>query len=210
MSISLVIIDSIKTIEENVNSAIADLANDIIGKNINKISQSIKSLIPSWINAQPEIQSLLSNDPRSLAGQFGITGGTLGIVSSIINAVVDSTEIKLLKYTKNLKGGLEIGFQPSNFVNLLSLGEGHTIYQGGDLHWLDWLLKRGDSIIVTNYQYNPRTGLGRSGLGNMIPGGSFRIPPQFSGTENDNFITRSFIGQTQEKQIAQILQDIFK
>lgn len=210
MTISLVITDSINTIEENINKAIAELANDLISRNISRISQSVKSLIPSWINAQPEIQSLLSSDPRSLAGQFGITGSAISVVSAITNAVVDSTEVKLLKYTRNLKGGLEIGFQPSNFINLLSLSEGHTIYQGGDLHWLDWLLKRGDAIIVTNYQYNPRTGLGRSGLGNMIPGGSFRVPPQFSGTESDNFITRSFIGQTQENQISQILQDIFK
>lgn len=210
MSISIQLTDSIKTIESNVNRAIADLANEIINKNISKISQSVKNLIPSWINAQPEIQSLLSNVPGSLAGQFGIQGSTLGIVSAITNSVVDSTKIKFVRYSVNLRGGLELKFQPSNFVNLLGLSEGHTIYQGGDLHWLDWLLKRGDAIIVTNYQYNPKTGLGRSGLGNMVPGGFFRVPPQFSGTENNNFITRAFVGTTQEKQISKILESLFK
>lgn len=209
MTISIQLIDSIQKIEKDVNKAIAELANDIIGRNITKISNSIKSLIPSWINSQPEIQSLLSNDPNSLAGQFGITSNLFTIVSSIINSVVETTDVRLIRYKSTLSGGLQINVQPYNFINLLSLPEGHTTYQGGDLHWLDWLLKRGDNIIVFNYQYNPRTGLGRSGLGNMIPGGSFRVPPQFSGTEDDNFITRAFTGDTQNKQISEILQDLF-
>jgi hypothetical protein len=210
MSISLQITDSVKQIEQRVNKAIADLANELLSNNLPSIHGSIKSLIPSWINSQPEIGSLLSSDPMSLAGQFGIKDSTLNIVNSIINSVVNATEIKLIRYSSSLRGGLEINFQPANFSNLLSLSEGHSIYNGGDLHWLDWLLKRGDSIIVMNYQYNPKTGLGRSGLGNMVPGNSFRVPPQFSGTENDNFITRAFLGQDQEKQIAKILQDVLE
>ena len=78
------------------------------------------------------------------------------------------------------------------------------------MHWLDWLLKRGDSIIVVNYQYNPQTGIGRSKLGNMVDGGSFRIPPQFSGTIDDNFITRSFSGPTQEQQLTKLFKDILE
>lgn len=210
MSIGLQITDSIKTIEKNINKAVADLANDIITKNIGKITQSVKNLIPAWITSQPEIQSLLSSDPSSLAGQFGIPGGTQSIVNSIVHSVMNSTEVKFVKYTANLTGGLELGFQPSNFANLLSLPDGHTTYSGGDLHWLDWLLKRGDTTIIANFQYNPRTGLGRSGLGNMISGGFFRIPPQFSGTDSNNFITRAFIGVNQEKQIMSILEKVLQ
>jgi hypothetical protein len=116
----------------------------------------------------------------------------------------------MVKFDNKLKGGIEVNFQPSNFVNLLSLSEGHIVFNGGDLHWLDWLLKRGDNIIVVNYQYNPESGLGRSGLGNMIPGGAFRIPPEYSGTDDDNFVTRALIGTQQEKQISKIFQDILK
>lgn len=206
MTLSIVITDSDKKIEQNINAAIADAINDRILRNIGSLTNSTKALIPSWILAQPEIISLQSSDTFSLAGQFGIQGSVSPIINNIVQSVVDSTEINFVKYSKNLKGGLELRFQPSNFSNLLSLPDGHTRYQGGDLHWLDWLLKRGDNIIVVNYQYNPQTGLGRSGLGNMIGGGSFRVPPQFSGTESDNFITRSFIGSVQEQQISDIMQ----
>ncbi|NBP04213.1 MAG: hypothetical protein EBU90_29815, partial [Proteobacteria bacterium] len=179
MSISIRLLETEKQIQKSINAAIADHINGIISREQNRILNQIKALIPSWIEIQPEIVSLRSSSPASLVGQFGISGDTGSIVDSIINSVVDATSIKFVKYSANLKGGLEIQFQPVTFSNLLGLNSGHTIFQGGDLHWLDWLLLRGDNVIVTNYQYNPSTGLGRSGLGNMIGGGVFRVSPEF-------------------------------
>ena len=69
---------------------------------------------------------------------------------------------------------------------------------------MDWLLNQGDRIIVVNYSYNPQLGIGRSRLGNMVESGSFRVPPQFSGTPDDNFITRALIGRNQESEISRI------
>jgi hypothetical protein len=206
MNISLKLIDTINTVEKNVNIAISKAINDKINSNIGTIKDRAKNLIRGWVFIQPEIQSLLSSGSDSLVGYFGITRNSNEIVEAIISSIVESTEVKLIKYNSNLSGGLEIRFQPSSFVNLLALSEGHTLYSGGDLHWLEWLLKRGDRIIVANYQYNPITGFGRSGLGIMMPGGAFRVPPQFSGTEDNNFITRALIGKTQEKQISQLIQ----
>jgi hypothetical protein len=208
MSLSIQLTDSISDITKNINAAIAEEVNNILNKNTNILINGIKSLIPNWIRSQPEIISLLSKDPTSLAGYFGIFNDVDSIVNNIILSVIDSAGIKFVPYDNKLRGGLELYFQPDNFINLLSLPQGHTVYQGGDLHWLDWLLKRGDTIIVMNYQYNPQTGLGRSGLGNMIGGGSFRIPPQFSGTKDDNFITRALLGPTQEQEIAKLFDKI--
>lgn len=207
MSISIVITDSEAQITKNINAAIATYINDTLSKNLNNIINKVKLLIPNWIMSQPEIASLSSSDSLSLAGQFGLVNGA-NVGQAIANSVAQSTYIKFVKYSNNLKGGLELQFQQADFNNLLSLREGHTVYQGGDLHWLDWLLKRGDAIIVSNFQYNPATGLGRSGLGNMIGGGSFRVPPQFSGTPDNNFITRALVGPAQEQQITDILQKI--
>lgn len=210
MSISIKLLDSVNDIQKNIDKAIVDLVNDSISRNLSKIFTDVKSLIPSWIKVQPEIISLSSTEPTSLAGQFGIRGRADNIVNNIVDSVVNATEIKFIKYNSKFIGGLELNFQPKDFGNLLSLQYGHTIYPGGDLHWLDWLLKRGDSIIVVNYQYNPQTGLGRSGLGNMKPGGAFRVPPQFSGTVENNFITRAFVGDYQEGQIINIIQKVLK
>jgi hypothetical protein len=206
--ITLKLTDSIDVIERNINKSIAKIANEKINKNQAKLLSRIKQLAGSWIISQPEILSLSSSSPESLSGQFGIPSGLIqSIIYAIINALKNSISSKFIPYNDKLSGGIEIYFQPKNFINLLSLPEGHIIYNGGDLHWLDWLLKRGDNIIVANYRYNPQSGIGRSGLGIMIPGNSFRVPPQFSGTEDDNFITRALIGPQQEKQISTLLQE---
>jgi hypothetical protein len=104
--------------------------------------------------------------------------------------------------------GISVYIQPSSFQNILSLGSGHVVYAKGDLHWLDWLIRMGDTIIVADYDYNPNTGRGRSGLGNMKKGGSFRVPPEFSGTLENNFITRALIGSEQEEIIAKIFKEV--
>lgn len=210
MSLSITLLESVGEISKNINQAIADYINDRIKKNTNTLINKSKNLIPSWIKSQPEIVSLLSKDSSSLAGHFGISGDTSSIIDTIVSHVANSIGVKFIPYNEKLVGGLELYFQPNNFANLLSLPQGHTVYRDGDLHWLDWLLMRGDQIIVANYQYNPKTGLGRSGLGNMIAGNSFRVPPQFSGTKDDNFITRALIGPTQEKEITKIFSEILQ
>lgn len=207
MSITLKLLESVDQIESNILSALSDQFNASMKSKKNRMLQEIKTLIPSWISSQPEMQSLLSNDPSSLIGQFGITSSPISIVNAIVSSVVNSTNIVIIPYDKKLKGGgIELNIQPDNFSNLLGLSQGHSVYQDGDLHWLDWLLNRGDETIVVGYQYNPQTGLGRSKLGNMKNGGFFRVPPEFSGTEQNNFITRALIGSNQEKQISKIFE----
>lgn len=203
--ITITLSDSIQIIERRVNSSIARLVNQkILNKQVS-IKSKIINLVSNWVYGQPEIISLISSSPGSLAGQFGLT--TRVGIDEIISAIRNSVDIRFNPFNDRLIGGLDINIQPANFSNILNLAAGHVRYSGGDLHWLDWLLKRGDTVIVTNYSYNPQTGLGRSGLGNMIPGGFFRVPPQFSGTEDNNFITRALIGSSQEKQISQILRE---
>ena len=209
MSITLKLLESVGQIESNILSALSVQFNASMKSKKNKILQDIKTLIPFWISSQPEMQSLLSSDPLSLVGQFGITISPTAIVSAIVSSVVNSANNLIIPYDKKLNGGgIELNIQPDNFANLLGLPQGHSVYQDGNLHWLDWLLNRGDEIIVAGYQYNPQTGIGRSKLGNMKTGGSFRVPPEFSGTEQNNFITRALVGSNQEKQISKIFETI--
>lgn len=207
--ITLKLLDSVAEIEKKVNAAIADLANTKIGNSRTEILQKCQSLISGWILSQPEIISLNSSSPDSLAGQFGlIPGQAASVTNSIVNAVKDSITVKIAQFNTKLQGGITVEFQPTNFLNILSIPQGHTSISGGDLHWMDWLLKRGDNIIIVNYQYDPKSGVGRSGLGHMISGGAFRVPPQFSGTDTNNFITRALIGQAQESAIAAIFRNV--
>lgn len=209
MTISLRLVDSENQIRQNIYGAIAEELNSRLSSRSREISSKVRQLIPLWIKSQPEMLSLMSSSTLSLKGQFGIQEETTIIVNTIANAVTNSTTVSMRQYDNKLKkGGLELNVQPIDFSNLLSLSDGHTVYEGGDLHWLSWLLTRGDETIIVGYEYNPQTGLGRSKLGNMITGQSFRVPPQFSGTIKDNFITRALSGKEQELAITKIFQQV--
>jgi len=77
--------------------------------------------------------------------------------------------------------------------------------KGESLPWIEWLLKRGDDIIISDYHV-VEGDHGRTGMATMKPGGNYkvsRVNPSFSGTEDDNFVTRALDGK--EMEIANIL-----
>jgi hypothetical protein len=81
------------------------------------------------------------------------------------------------------------------------------------IDWLDWLLTRGQQQIISGYRvsYNS-VWPSRSGGGLMVKSRkkSFSIDQKPSGTINDNFITRAFLGPKShpmvEKMIGQIVE----
>ena len=198
------ILDSVSSVEKKVNLAISEEINKRIRKNLVKLKPEVQSFIGDSIINQPEMVSLVGG---YLRGAFGLVTPELA-VNSIIRSVRNSVYVDFRKYDDKLRGGLTVNVQPSDLASLLSLPEGHVIYSKGDLHWLRWLLEYGDTIIVANYDYNPQTGLGRSSLGNMKEGTGFRVPPEFSGTLTNNFITRALTDSQQEKRIYNILKRV--
>lgn len=208
--LTIKLLDSNNQIEDKIKAAFSEEINSIIQKNIQTLLEQSKNLAVNWISKQPELLSLSAKTVGSLKGQFGIRDGQdLSATFDIVNAVKESVSIKFVKYNKKLTGGgLEINFQPSDFTNLLGLQSGHVIYEGGDLHWLSWLLTEGSRAIIVGYYYDPETGVGRSGLGTMSAGGFFRVPPEFAGTRQNNFVTRALVGKYQESQLLNVFKSI--
>jgi len=65
-------------------------------------------------------------------------------------------------------------------------------------------------MIIVNYHYYPESGVGRSNKGFMKKTGTFRVPPQFSGTVDNNFITRALTGPVQQKELNREITNIMK
>tara|TARA_R100000008_G_scaffold41113_2_gene23673 strand:- start:8305 stop:8946 length:642 start_codon:yes stop_codon:yes gene_type:complete len=205
-NISIKLLDTDVAIRKKIYESIAEQLNKSISKNKAKATTLLKSKVSKWVSRQPEIRSLRSNGGiGSLAAHFGLTPTQADIATeSIISAVVDSLQVKIKPINRRLKGTIEFNFQETNFLNLLSINSGHVVTEkGADLHWLDWLITRGDTIIITGYSYigGPT---GRSGGGEMNIGGAWRVPPEFSGTPTNNFITRAFEGT--QKEIEEVLK----
>lgn len=208
--ITVKIKESDRQIERSINKALAEHLNKRIRSKKSFLVGKIKRAVENWVLGQPEIRSLLSDGvPNSLSSQFGLpVGSSKSAVNSIVSAVADSTEIQVSKLNQKLQGTIEFRFQPSSFANLLSLSSGIvTTEKGVNLKWLEWLLLEGDRIVVVGYRYQPSED-GRAGGGTMLSGSGFRVPPQFSGTSDDNFITRAFSGRSSE--LTQLISGIFR
>lgn len=149
----------------------------------------------------PEILALSSGG--ALKADFGLTQDPTGpIISSIINTV--SIRFRRVRNVSGrFEGGFTITMQPDDYSNLLTLPIANQAIDGGSLPWLKWLLTFGDTIIIANYgvEYGP---FGRTGLARMKEKiGPFKVRSQYSGTIDDNFITRALA--TDQSRIEQAL-----
>jgi len=209
MSISLELTETVSAIEKKIKKALAQDFNKLIIKNKNKVTTQMQNSAALWVSEQPELQSLTEEGVEgSLNSVFGLyPNHGDSAVAAILAAAKYAVSVEILPMNYNLKGYVKFKFQPSTFLNYLGLNEGHVFTGSADLHWMDWLINQGDTVIVEGYDYFYDNGGGRSGGGIMNEGGAFRVPPEFSGTPINNFITRAFGGR--EKAIESIMMGLF-
>ena len=206
MTITLELIEPFPALEGRIYRALAAKINKRIKSKARRASSILKGHVQNWMMESKEINSLLSQGiPYSLNATFGLFPGRAeGAVDAIVSAISDAITIEFKPISsRTLEGSVIFRFQPTDFAELLGLPQGHQVTEKGtDLHWLEWLLIKGDLVIVRGYLYQPSNS-GRSGGGTMDIGGAFRVPPQHSGTADNNFITRAFFGR--DKELARIL-----
>lgn len=202
-------VETNSSFKSKVYSAISIQLNKLLFRKRGAIVRDIRALIPVWVRSQPEMVELANRSGiGSLAAQFGLVYGTgPEAVDAIVNAITDSVALDITKVDKKtLRGGIKVRFMTATFAELLGIKEGFVrTEEGEDLHWLKWLLLDGFKAVVTGYHFQFKRA-GRSGGGYMRKGGTWRVPPQFAGTEKDNFVTRALTGKKQEQDIAEVFK----
>ena len=137
-----------------------------------------------------------------VVGEFGLENYKQKI-DAIIEAWVQSYKLKLRKgHGNTIKGGFTINMVRSNYFEVLKLPQAkqratstvHITKKSQKLmHWLNWLLLRGEEKFITGYDVVFRVGAGRTGLAVMVKGKrgrSWGVPVGIAGTRDDNFVTR--------------------
>lgn len=195
MNIQLKILDTDAQINTKILTAIIAYLQPIF----DKIQLSAQKLLPTVVKqalfAEPEYVSLLSGQLRS---ELGVPDA-----DSRINRLFDawSTNINLRKSPLSAKagrlsGGFSLDIIKSDFSDILSLPESVIVddTSGSSIPWLRWLLLEGNKILVRNYTVqignNPRS---RTGSAIMVSSQkiNWRVPAQFAGTINNNWVTRA-------------------
>jgi|TARA_R110000824_G_scaffold60935_3_gene162675 hypothetical protein len=194
------IIESDRQISQKINNALAKELDRSMRKNSAKLKTRLQNIISSALWSSPEISSLSSG---TLMADFGLTSDpSSAIVSSILSSVV--VDVKRVKSSAlSIDGGIILAIQPIDYSNLFSLSVSEQVIDGGSIPWLKWLLTLGDTIIIANFgvKYGP---FGRTGKAHMTQTSRpFKVNSLFSGTADNNFITRALSNSS-----AQIKQAI--
>ena len=195
--VSIKLIESEKEIRGKINKALAREFDNKLKKIKSSILSRLKPIIANALFSSPEIISLQSGVLRF---DFGLTADP---GPQIVGAVVNSLELIVERSTGNangITGGFTIHLQPTDYANLLSLPVAMQALEiEARIPWLEWLLTAGDTIIVGHFGIEYGAGLGRSGGAHMVPLsraplGPYKVNSAFSGTINNNFITRALSG----------------
>lgn len=205
MSISIKLLESNREIQKKIFDTIFEEIDRKLRKNKAKAEAKIKLMIPGWIAEQPEVDSILAEGMLgSLNAQLGFGAGTsIRHIEAIKNGIVNSIYAEI-DFKKNLTGGITFYIQPIDFSNLLGSPWAFIATESAPLSWLNWLLIQGSRTIIVDYEYKPDFA-GRSGGGIMIGGSVWRIPPQFAGTVDNNFITRAL--QNRDKELQSVMEE---
>lgn len=210
LRLSVDLLDSESQITSKILQA---LLPDVVSY-FNKAQEKLVNIIPnilieSIIN-QPEYSALLSG---SLQYEFGLPDPSSRL-SEILETIRNGYIVKYKPVTvksSELSGGIKIEMIKKDFSDLLSLGSASfTTEKGDQLNWLKWLLVEGDSVIVSDhiFIFGPSR-YSRTGYGIMkqFGGGFWRVPPEYAGNIQNNWITRAVESASSqiEKEIEKLL-----
>lgn len=167
----------------------------------------IGEIIEQAVMASPEAASLQGGD---LQGELGVQN-PIRAIRAIIEALKRSIIVTPAPFVSDgagLRGGPTISVMPSSMKDLLSLPEASFLSNGYVVAWLDWLLTKGDQVVIADWHFWPGDfAESRTGLGIMEPTKSWRVPSEFSGTSTGNWLIRAI--RTIRQEFKQIVHEEF-
>lgn len=192
------------TIRRKIINAIAEQLQPAVAKAIPKVRSQFQNLIYDTLTKTTEYRSLTQHG--QLQKHFGLDNPVQRL-EGVIGRWLEGMEVKntLRKHNKFIAGGIKVNMFQADFGDVTGLPEAQVMTEKGELlPWLDWLLTFGDQTIIVGYRVMPSRPSARrfskrwsrTGLSIMVSSGkrppTWRVPPEFSGTANNNWITRAF------------------
>lgn len=187
-------------VEGSTNSLANDMLKHIVS-DIEKyfsaafdtLRQDLSGLIVDAIRNTEEYRSLLDGQLKAEFGLPDSESRVENIIKFLENTHFEYSSI--LVSNGQLKGKFSLNLIKSDFSDILTLPDAiFRTEKGTNLEWLRWLLLEGDTTIIKDYEValgpypNSRTGM--AVMQNSISG-KWSVPPQFSGTITNNWLTRA-------------------
>jgi hypothetical protein len=155
----------------------------------------IRDKIKQFLENSSEVEQLKSNKD-SIRYSLGVLPEEVNeTVVSIISRISQDIFFQISKEKDSIV--LKIGMIKEGYLDILGISSSYFISSGRSknlIPWLAWLLLEGDQVIFDEYRVKyVNSKESRTGGAVMVRKGSFRIPPQLSGTAESNFITKALV-----------------
>lgn len=209
MRIQFKILEKNREIEKRILDALLPEIANLMKNASRSITKNIKDIVVTAIQNSPEYLSLMSG---SLKAEFGIPDPEQRL-TELLNIWIKNINISFSPpkvSNSRIKSSFKLEFIRSDLSDVLGSDVGIVVdnLSGKSVYWLEWLSLAGDKSILKDYTivYGPNR-RSRTGLAVMRPlsGGRWKVPPEFSGTVNNNWITRAIdsVSDQIEKAIEQ-------
>ena len=212
-TIGLTVISKHDTIVKDALKAIRLELTDRFKGMEKELTQRVRDHVIAAISNSPEWISLKTGVLREEIGlaEDSKLGELLQIWERGVNVIAKPVRRK----GSGLVGGFKIMAIQGDFEDVL--GDAAATYnteKGQVIPWLEWLLKKGDAIIIRDYSIDltlPQ--YSRTGGAIMVKStgrkSGWHVPTDFSGTIQSNFVTRAIdeVLPSIEKDIIKIIQD---
>lgn len=207
MKFSIDLLESDGDISKLILSNLKDQINKSINKALPSIEKDIKIIVKEALISEPEYSSLKAGTLRAELGIANVSD-----VDNVIDAMVDTLTIDnkpLSVRSSGISGGFILTMIKSDDISGIIYSDSANVIdneRGYSLPWLEWLLLKGNEVLVQNYSVNyTNSSRSRSGMALMIESDqNWRVPAAFAGKLNDNWTTRAI--SKIESQIIKIIQ----
>jgi hypothetical protein len=194
MNLSLKILETNQIIQKEILQALLPQVDIYMTRIMGNLKEKLPPIVSKAITNRPEYMSLVSGRLRL---ELGIPDASTK-VSQLIQIWISNIQYTYKK--PQISGGaIKSSFSASLIKNDFSdvtnteAGSVQDNIRGYSLPWLEWLLLDGNRTIVPNQSVviGPNNS-SRTGMAIMreSPGG-WKVPAEFTGTINDNWITRA-------------------
>lgn len=200
--------------DKKLKTAIQDEINQALIAGRAECEDRIKVLVGYEFARSPEAVSMIAG---KLKAEFGFGDGA-SFVEPIIQWIVSRIKVFVSPYrfisTGRPGGGYRIKlavFDLDMITRLPTASYLNDVNYFRDIEWLRWLLSFGSTVIIKTfeieYNFNASEHVSRSGRAIMVPGRGWRVPSEFAGTIDNNWITQTF--DVMEPNILQIMENSF-
>jgi len=202
-------------VERKIFRELDKILNKSMLKSAKELTPVVQGIVKKFLLESEELKALSSGD---LMGEFGIKSFTAATVAQQIALNVSQTvQVNPISVSlRSKRGGLSLKVQPNDLQNVLSIPNGSYTYYSRrykkdvTINWLDWFLTKGDAVIVAKFHFEESGGAGRSGRGSMQKGSSWRVRPEYSGTIDNNAITRALRSEETKAEITKSIEKVIK